>query len=141
MLKLKVIHCPDESFIGEYQFFFPRVKVGRKINHVHFYLNDSMIHRSVLCLEEQPDGILIWEEGGGYYLSNDKKISGKKLHRVGDTFGIGDSKIQIIQIVPTLEQFDHEVRYHELTEKYPYMADLFWALKQEILAIEKEKKE
>ena len=140
MIKLKIISCPNENLIGEYEFFYPKLRFGRKKSHVHFYVNDQAMSSSILCLSEQPDGVLIWEESGGFYFSNSKKISGKKLHRVGDTFGLGNTSVEIIQVIPTLVSFDHETRYHELTEKFPYMADLFWAFKQEILAIEKEKK-
>lgn len=138
MFKISVTTCPDPEYIAEYTFYFPQIKISKFHHIAHLPIPDQAMGKQVLVLKTQPDGILIWENTGGYYLSNGKKIAGKKLHRVGDRFGFGDTAFEITSFIPDIKTYDHESRYHELTEKHPFMADLFWALKQEMLQIEKD---
>lgn len=140
MYILEVKACPDTERLGEYSFYFPIVKISRLLSSSHLYLPDPSIGKSVLILKEQSDGLLVWEQSGAFYLHNGKKNSGKKLVRSGDTIGIGESQIQLLSHTPSEASTNTESRYHELTEKSPYMADLFWALKQEMLFLEKEGK-
>lgn len=138
ILELKL--CPDQERIGTYTFYFPKIVVSRKINDCHLYLPDHSLKEQSLLVVEKSNGLEVSEKSNGFYLSNDKKISGKKIHHVGDSFGLGQCLLQIVSIVPSALDIDTESRYHELTEKHPYMADLFWALKQELLSLEKNEK-
>lgn len=139
MFTLKLKSCPNQDQLGDYTFYFPVIKIGQKASNCHLPLLDPNIAKANLMVKDQPDGLLIWESSGGFYLSNSKKLSGKKLHRLGDSFGLGLCQFEIVQHVPNNKQIDIESRYHELTEKFPCMADLFWALKQEMLSIEKDR--
>ena len=137
MFILELKSCPDKERLGSYTFYFPKIIASKKLSECHLYLPDQSLKDQSLFIVEKVDGLEIHEKTNGFYISNSKKISGKKLHRVGDSFGIGECLLQITSIIPTAIDIDTESRYHELTEKHPYMADLFWALKQELLSLEK----
>lgn len=138
MYTLAIKECPDQEALGEYHFKFPVIRIGRAQHSSHLPVQDIAIAQSVLLIKDQPDGILVWEQNGGFYKSNGKKISGRKLHRIGDSFSIGETTFEVVSHSPGQLPYDVEARYDELTEKNPYMADLFWSLKQEMLRIEKE---
>lgn len=137
MFILTIKACPDPELIGDYTFYFRSIRIGRSLNS-NLPIKDTDFARSVLCLKIQPDGILIWEENGGFYYSLGKKISGRKVHRIGESFGLGNTTFEIKTYDPSDLNQDIEKRYHELTENHPFMADLFWSLKQEMLKIERD---
>tara|TARA_R110000868_G_scaffold97619_17_gene268673 strand:- start:2663 stop:3088 length:426 start_codon:yes stop_codon:yes gene_type:complete len=138
MFILELISSPDPDRNGEYRFFFPEIRIGNIVSLSHLYIPDSHIGSSLLKIRAEQTGLLVWEERGGFYISNGKKISGRKIHTIGDIIQIGESQIKIKSFTPSSNSIDHTARYHELTEKSPYMADLFWALKQEMLSLEKK---
>lgn len=140
MFILELQSSPDEERLGSYTFYYPKIIASKKLSECHLYLPDASISDQCLIIIEKIDGLEVYEKTNGFYLSNDKKISGRKIHRVGDSFGIGKSLLKVTSIVPSTLNIDTEARYHELTEKHPYMADLFWALKQELLFLEKDEK-
>lgn len=137
MFVLELKSSPDEERLGAYTFYFPKIIGSRKLSECHLYLPDTTLTEQSLSIIEKADGLEVYERTNGFYISNGKKISGKKIHRVGDSFGLGQNLLQVVSVVPSLQAQDTEARYHELTEKHPYMADLFWALKQELLSLEK----
>ncbi len=140
MFTLELQSTPDKERLGSYTFYYPKIIASKKLSECHLYLPDTSLSDQSLLIIEKPDGLEIHERTNGFYISNNKKISGRKIHRVGDSFGIGQSMLQIASIVPSAPMMETELRYHELTEKHPYMADLFWALKQELLYLEKNEK-
>lgn len=138
MFSIELKSCPDQERLGVYDFYFPKIIISRRLSECHLYLPDLSIKDLSLLVIQKADGIEVHERSSGFYVSNGKKISGKKIHRVGDTFGIGNSVFQVTSVLPEDTEVDTEARYHELTEAYPYMADLFWALKQELLNLEQD---
>ena len=138
MFILELISSSDPDRNGDYRFFFPEIRIGNILSLSHLYVPDPKIGKSLLRVRAQESGLLIWEDRGGFYISNGKKISGKKIHHIGDVIEIGDSLLKVKSLTPPRNSIDNTARYHELTEKSPYMADLFWALKQEMLSLEKK---
>ena len=140
MFTLELKSTPDKERLGSYTFYYPKIIASKKLSECHLYLPDISLNDQSLIIVEKDNGLEVYERTDGFYLSNNKKISGKKTHRIGDSFGIGESMLQVVSIIPSALAIETESRYHELTEKHPYMADLFWALKQELLFLEKNEK-
>ncbi len=95
MIELEFTHSPDNEIIGKYKIFKQKITIGTLKDNI-IIINDDKIKKLHLVFEVTAHGLAIYDYQRCYYLSNGKKISGKKLHQQNDTIKIGDTQFKIL---------------------------------------------
>jgi len=97
MIAIEFTKSPDEDILNcRYERLQRKITVGSTRNH-NIIISDPEINNSTMTLSTDQDGV--WVDNNdkhNYYLSNQKKVSGKKLHHVNDEITIGKTTFKII---------------------------------------------
>lgn len=133
MLVLEVIHCPDQLIFGDIFFYFSRLRIGRSPK-CHLVINDSKVKSIDLILSMHQEGVLIENVKSSFYLSNSKKVTGKKYHNLNDTFQLGDTllKIKAYSFESIQSPLDYEKAYQNFISNNPDKISLLDSLELEL---------
>ena len=132
MIEIEIVNSPDTEILGKLFFNFPKVEMGQT-PPFHLKINDPHLEMQKIILESSPKGVGVFEKNEGPYLSNGKKIRGKKIHAPGDIVTFGKTQLKILRCV-------HQVTNQEnLTKdalKRENVSESLNLLKKEMLKIE-----
>lgn len=133
MLVLEVIQCLDQLIFGDIYFYFSKIKIGRSPK-CHLIINDSKIKSIDLILSMHQEGVLIENARSSFYLSNSKKVTGKKYHNTNDTFQLGDTllKIKAYNFESIISPLDYGKAYQDFISNNPDKIDLLDSLEFEL---------
>jgi hypothetical protein len=136
MLKLAIVKSPDREIVGSYVTNKLKVTIGSSCRN-NIVIADPQVISSHLLLTVMKDGLLVENINRvPYYFSNGKKISGQKLHLVGDRFSFGETTIKVEQLTykPAFDaRAELQSRVAELSRRHPLVATLLQLLRDEIL--------
>ena len=139
MLQLEFINSPDPEILGTVSYGNPRLIIGTSQND-DIIICDPKINPAYFTMEVKENGVICYNNIDGiFYLSNGKKISGRKLHKVGDTIKIGDTFFKILSHTPEKNISRTETLktlYTEKIKKDSHMEKILNFLKQELLLLQ-----
>lgn len=99
MIRFKIISSPDQTLSEEHHFFFNQVTIGNLRDSCVLNIFDpKWPNAHILHLIPQQDGVVSEFKSTQQesYLSNGKKIKGRKLNQKGHQIQVGDSVIEIV---------------------------------------------
>ncbi|MBF0297723.1 MAG: hypothetical protein HQK51_03330 [Oligoflexia bacterium] len=95
MIEINIISSPDEEAIGKYKYNKNFIKIGKSSGDI--LITDPEIINSHLLLEISEEGLMAKKNPKiANYLVNDKKTTGHKKIKFGDTIALGKTIIQIL---------------------------------------------
>ena len=132
MLELEFLESPDTDVLGKRVVFFDEVSMGRARSNVIIVDDPGMEPRDIR-LNVLESGIFVENRESGHYLSNGKKVSGKKLHSPGDGIRVGGTSFKILSFVAgDSRQRDYDSLYQEEVQSVPHRDQLFHAIRREM---------
>ena len=96
MIEIAITSSPDEEVIGTHRYFFENIYLG-PYPSCHLVIGDPHLEGLILIFENTEKGVAVSERGGNFYLSNGKKISGKRIHKKGDVITLGHTVFKIME--------------------------------------------
>ncbi|MCP4913904.1 MAG: hypothetical protein GY909_12395 [Oligoflexia bacterium] len=98
MIFLEVTNSPDPDFISPYEFYFKSISVGSsKKSNLYFPFKEIRNYHLKISLISD-DKVSVKNIDAKYYYSNGKKVSGDKVHTIGDTVKIGDIEFRFTKL-------------------------------------------
>jgi|GEM_PF-4556829 hypothetical protein len=140
MIKLKILSSPDQTLSKEHQFFFEQITIGNlRDNCILNIFDPKWPNQQILHLIPQDNGVIseLKSTRQENYLSNGKKIKGRKLHKQEDQIQVGDSIIEIIHWELQPKEMSFSDRYKEASQD-PVKAKSLEKLESEILFLEQK---
>ena len=107
MIEISITHSPDEEVLGVHCYFFETIFMG-PYPSCHLVIEDPYFEGRIIIFENTKNGVFVYEKGGNFYLSNGKKISGKRIHKKGDIITLGRTTFEITNHEP-LSKEDKEI--------------------------------
>lgn len=139
MIKFKIISSPDQTLSEEHQFYFNQVTIGNLRDSCVLNIFDpKWPNAHILHLTPQKDGVISEFKSNRQesYLSNGKKIKGRKLNQQGHQIQVGDTVIEVIEWdVHEEETFSDK---YKLASQDEYKARNLEKLESEILFLEQQ---
>ena len=136
MIELECIESPDKDVLGKKMIYFDQITIGRSRTNVVIVEDHDMEARDVR-LSVVESGVFVENRESEHYFSNDKKISGKKLHSQGDRFRVGATTFKIMSFKQTnTGEEDYDSIYQRQIQQVPHKEQLFHAIKQEMDELE-----
>lgn len=139
MIKFKIISSPDQTLSQEHQFFFAQVTIGNLRDSCVLNIFDpKWPNGHILHLIPQKDGVISEFKSTRQesYLSNGKKIKGRKLNQQGHQIQVGDSVIEILDwSAEERKSFSDKYKYATQDE---FKAKNLEKLESEILFLEQQ---
>lgn len=140
MIKFKIISSPDQTLSQEHLFFFDQITVGNLRDRCLLNIFDPQWpNGQILHLTIQADGVLSEFKSTRQesYLSNGKKIKGRKLNKAGDQIQIGESVIEIVEWSISNSEMSFSDKYKAASQT-PLKAQTLEKLESEILFLEQK---
>ena len=132
MIELEFIDSPDKDVLGKRVIYFNEVSVGRSQANV-IIVDDMGMKEQDIHLIVSESGVFVENREAEHYFSNDKKISGKKLHVAGDRIRAGGTTLKILSFKAVKEDNeDYDSIYQREIQPVPYKDQLFHAIKREM---------
>ncbi len=103
MIEISITSSPDEEVIGTHRYFFENIFLG-PYPSCHLVIGDPHLEGLTLVFENTEKGVAVSEKGGNFYLSNGKKISGKRIHKKNDVIILGHTVFKITGHNPLLKK-------------------------------------
>lgn len=133
MISIEILTSDDSEAIGKYQFGFDEISIG-------FALRNDVVIRSKEWKKKQIDlrvtevGLKVKANDGiEYFLSNDKKISGAKVHHKDDTIQIENTQIKVLDFSISLPEAPNFVElYKKRAEENPELVTLMDSITKEL---------
>ncbi len=138
MIILEVIHSIDTDLSGEYSFGANIISLG-KSKESTLVINDD-INGIEVVLEAHPKGVIIHSAKKDIcFYSKGKKISGSKLHKIGDKFKIGTTefllkKYEVPDDLNPVEELKQKML--KLQNDDPSLFKLFLSVREELERVE-----
>ena len=136
MIKLSIVKSPDREVLGHYETQKINITIGSSCRN-DLVISDSEIISSHLRLKLTSQGLLVKNINRvPYFFSNGKKVSGEKLHVKGDSFLLGQTKVEILELSYQKEfdvRAELQQRVGAITKKQPLVANLLQLIRDEIL--------
>jgi len=137
MIVLNITKSPDLDSKGTFSSPKRKITIGLSID-CDLYLRDKKISKFHLVLHSLPEGVAITTLNlNDFYLSNGKKISGKKIHQIGDIITIGDSEFSLAEhqhLPNSKESLEHY--YEDVANNHQDLLPLLEAIEVEIVKLE-----
>ena len=132
VVELEFLNSPDRDVLGKRVIYFDEISLGRsRANMV--IVDDPGVEKKDIRLSVTESGVFVENCESAYYFSNDKKVSGKKLHSQGDSIRVGNTTLKILSFKPAdFHRPDYDSLYQEQIQPVPYKDQLFDAIKQEM---------
>ncbi|MBT3583856.1 MAG: hypothetical protein HN509_03035 [Halobacteriovoraceae bacterium] len=137
MIEIEIIESPDPEILGPHSFYFQKLIFGRSKNS-HLFIDDRALCKNHIRIEKSESGVLCQNMESKFYLSNGKKISGKKLHKIDDLIKIGETTLKIVSVSndDTATKPSLSEKYNAAIERNPKLEELFVEIENEILSVE-----
>jgi pSer/pThr/pTyr-binding forkhead associated (FHA) protein len=139
MIKLNIIKSDIDEAIGEYDYQFDEVFIGRS-KKCDIILPDKEIPLKYLSLTfKKSNLVIINAENSPFYFVNGKKMSGLRKLKVGDRINFGPHEILIVDffLSEKEDQIDDLTPYlDEMNKTRPELKFLLDFLESEILKLE-----
>jgi len=138
MISIEITNSPDKDMNGIHSFYFDEIVIGSKLS-CSLVINDNSLEKKHITLKVNESQVFCAPiSKSTYYLSNGKKISGRKLHKAGDIITIGSTDIKIISFEDsTKESSSLNENYNNAISSFPSSEKLFDELEKEFILIEK----
>ena len=129
---MEFLDSPDRDILGRRVVGFDEVFLGSgRANGI--IVDDPDTKRRDIRLSVMESGVFVENCESDHYLSNGKKVSGKKLHSPGDCIGLGNTTFKILSFKRTdSNKQDYDAIYQENIQPVPYKDQLFHAIRQEM---------
>ena len=132
MFELEFITSPDLDVLGKRFVYFDVISLGRsRANTV--IVDDLDMEEKDIRLSIQESEVFVENCQSSHYFSNDKKVSGKKIHSQGDCIRAGNTTFKILSFKQTnSNNVDYDLVYQEKIQSISYKDKLFHAIRQEM---------
>jgi len=139
MIEIEILESNDPEIIGFYKTYHNQLLIGSDMEN-DIIIRDKKIYKFHLKLLTSKTGVYCENiKKNIFYFSNDKKISGRKIHNINDTIRISNTLIKIINFQHThVDDYPQELQkmYREKCEQFPLIEEIFYFLKNELLFIQ-----
>ncbi len=99
MISIEILHSPDNELKGQHLYYFDKIVLGTGYS-CELLINDIKLRKKHLQLElSDTELYLDTFSNDTYYLSNNKKISGRKRHQIGDVITIQNTSFKILSFM------------------------------------------
>ena len=133
MISIELLTSDDPEALGKYHFGFDEISIGYALK------NDVVIRakewqRKQIDLKITADGLKVKANDNiDYFLSNDKKISGAKVHQKDDIIQIENTKIKILDFSSSVPEAPNFVElYKKRAEENPELIPLMDSITKEL---------
>jgi hypothetical protein len=138
MITFEIKSSPDEERIGEVKVFYENFTLGRN-GKSDILIEDGCIDDVHLVFIHNKDGLLSKSTESNFYFTNGKKIKGAKLHKIGDEFKVGETVIQIKELLFENLSRSFSELYQETIKTKPEFESLIIQLQKELIHLESQK--
>lgn len=140
MIELNITKSPDDEIVGIFSSRKKIIYIGSSLKN-DLIIDDPDISKIHLRMELTEDGILCSNHGNTpFFHSNGKKISGKKNHQTNDTIRIGNTCLEITNLLFTPKPNNRKIleqKYDEITTKMPVTSVILKELEKELVELHK----
>ena len=138
MVTFEVRSSPDSERIGNLTLYLETFTLGNS-RKSDLMIEDLGISPTHLLFFHNDEGLIIKSVSDNFYYSNDKKIKGGKLHKIGDSIKIGETSIEIknLEFKNLSEKFN--TIYDKALKEKPELEPLVTQLQKELIYLENTK--
>ncbi|MFT6068870.1 MAG: hypothetical protein ACJAT2_003249 [Bacteriovoracaceae bacterium] len=138
MIIFEIKSSPDKEKIGEIKVFYENFTLGSHRKN-DLLIEDDSIDELHLVFVHNKDGLLSKSTDSNFYFTNGKKIKGAKLHKIGDQLKVGETTIEIRDLVFENLSRSFSELYKETIEAKPEIEALIVQLQKELIHQESQK--
>lgn len=138
MITFEIKSSPDQERIGEIKVFYENFTLGRN-RKTDILIEDLGIDDVHLVFVHSKDGLLSKSTESNFYFTNGKKIKGAKLHQVGDEIKVGETILQIKELLFENLSRSFSELYLEAIKDKPESESLIIQLQKELIHLESQK--
>ncbi len=139
MLNLKVTTSRDPNAIGEYDFHFDVISIGRDLKN-DIIFEDTSIHKFHALIYIENDLVFLQTLGKNQFcFHNGVKFSGTRNIKKHDTMTIGHSEITLVQFQSTMAAIDFTTLYENFLKNHPEQSHILETLDLRLQELELER--
>ena len=138
MITIEITRSPDRDIINQFKYFRNEILIGSS-ESCDLVIKDSGISGTHFLMRAKESGLFCRNyRENDFYLSNGKKISGSKMHKVDDVIEIGDTSIRIVAFELVTRDYKSEIRakYEEIDIMMPETQGVLSELEKELIRLE-----